>query len=160
MVDRLGHYWFALYLTAAIALAELTVSTLVAANLADVRTFAYRAAAALAIAFGLWVHSHAARYLGALWFLISAWMMVWALVSRDNIVFSFALVCILVLIALCATTACTLLLSRQFAQAFRRRRETEPAYKRTLRAAAHIAIIALIVVATAIEMYGAPDSRP
>jgi hypothetical protein len=158
MVDRIGYYWFALYLTAAIALAEFMVLVVVSANLADVRTFAYRAVAALAIAFGLWVHSNAARYLGALWFLISAWMMIWALVSRDNIVFSFALLCILVLVALSVTTACILLVSRQFAEEFRGRRETESRYKRTLRTAAHIAVIALIVIATAIEIYVPPRS--
>jgi hypothetical protein len=157
MIQRIGYYWLALYLTAAIALAEFVVLTLVSANWADVRTFAYRAVAALAIAFGLWVHSNVARYLGALWFLISAWMMIWALASRDNIVFSFALVCILVLIGLSVTTACILLVSRPFAEEFRGRRESESRYKRTLRTAAHIAVIALVVVATAIEMYGVPD---
>jgi hypothetical protein len=160
MVNRIGYYWTALYLTAAIALAECMALILVSANLADVRTFAYRAVAALAIAFGLWVHSHAARYLGALWFLISAWMMIWALVSRDTIVFSFALVCIVALVGLSVTTACILLVSRQFAEEFRGRRETESRYKRTLRTAAHIAVVALVVIATVIEIYAVPDSRP
>jgi hypothetical protein len=160
MVNRIGHYWLAIYLTAAIALAEFMVLSLVSSNWADVRTFAYRGVAALAIAFGLWVHSNAARYLGALWFLISAGMMTWALASRDTIVFSFALVCILALVGLSIITACILLASRQFAQEFRGHRETEPRYKRSLRTAAHIAVVALVVVATVIDIYRVPDSRP
>jgi hypothetical protein len=152
MVKRLGYYWFALSLTGAIALAEFMVLTLVSSNWQDVRTFAHRIVAVLAIAFGLWVHSYVARYLGALWFLMSTGTIIWALVSQP-LVFSFALVCILVLIGLNLSAAGVLLLSRPFADEFRHRRETEPRYKRTLRLAAHVAVIAMVVIATAMDVY-------
>jgi hypothetical protein len=154
MVKSTGYYRLGLYLTSAIALSEfvlflyLVSFSFEAANRATIRVIA-----ALAIVFGLWVLSNVARYVGAIWFLISVGSVIWPLVASDKIVFGAGLIWALVVGALSLTASWLLLLSKQFGNEFAYQRETQPKYKRTLRAVAIVVVVVLAIVATANDIY-------
>jgi hypothetical protein len=153
MLKRIGYYRSALYLASAIVVAELAFVYSATRTFFILGVFADRVLIALAIVLGLWLHSNAVRYLGALWFVVTVGAIVWPLFANEKVVFSVAVVCMLVLAVLCLMAAYILLLSRQFAEEFRHQRETEPEYKATLRKTALIVILAAVVVLTAIDTY-------
>jgi hypothetical protein len=153
MLKRVGYYRSALYVASAIVVAELAFVFSATRTFSILGVFADRVLIALVIVLGLWLHSNAVRYLGALWFVVTVGAVVWPLFANEKVVFSVAVVCMLVLAVLCLMAAYILLLSRPFAEEFRHQRETEPEYKATLRKTALIVILAAVVVLTAIDIY-------
>lgn len=149
------HYRLALYLSASITVAELLLFFYVftfggyeAASRAVVRV-----AVPLVILFGLWVTSGAARYIGAVWFLIVAASTIWPLFMGGPIVLWYPVAWGVIVGALSLVAVWLLALSKQFSTEFARQREVEPAYKKTLRRLAIVAIVLAALIATANDIY-------
>jgi hypothetical protein len=105
----------------------------------------------VAVLFGVWLYSDLVRVLGGLWLLVSAGLLTEALVLNFDtdpvITIWFILACLLRL-----ACAWILLFSTEFASELGALRETQPAYKRTLR---KLAIEALTIAAVAAIAAGA-----
>jgi hypothetical protein len=159
MLKRIGYYRSALVLASAIALIEVLFWYVLSGYVTSA-ALNHRVFVSFAIVFGLWVHSNPARYLGAIWFLATAGFVVWGFGRTGTITFSFGQICTFVSAALGLTAAWILLLSRQFADEFRNRRETEPDYKASLRNTVYIAAIAAVVILIAIDFFHFLRSHP
>lgn len=153
--ERRGAYWQALYLTSAISLIHAAFfAYLLVFNVAAVeRKMLFYLAVALAVLFGIWIGSNLARYVGAIFFLISFGGVILGLFLTDRFPSGPGLVWLIVMGALSLAAAWLLLLSRRFAQEFAEVRRTLPGYKRTLRGIAVAAVVTVALVATARDIY-------
>src|SRR3954454_13755247 len=104
-----NYYQLTLYLIAAIALAGLVWFLHVSAFGSEAAKGAVVfVALPLAILFGLWLGSNFARYIGALWFLVSVGAVIWPIATTGKITFSFGAAWVVLLGAL-SLSACWLL---------------------------------------------------
>jgi hypothetical protein len=141
-----SHYIPTLLLLAAICLVDLSLPlyvTLVHRSTAGATID--RLGISVVILFGVWIHSDLVRVLGGLWLLVSALLLTEALALNfgiDPVITTwFILACLL-------RFACSwiLLFSTEFSHEIGELRETQPAYKRTLR---KLALDALTIAAVA-----------
>ena len=89
--ENFGTYKFALYLVAGLALSEVFLGWYLVFQ--DYGRISYiRILLTTAVLIGLWVQSHAARYLGAMWFLVSLGVLIWMLFAAHKVAFNFAAV--------------------------------------------------------------------
>jgi hypothetical protein len=142
-----GGYKSALFLVAIVALIEAIFSFyFTPGNLSLVGV-------TLVFLFGLWVQNKAARYLGAVWFLVLAGLMVWPLFTTGTVIFSPGLILLFIWAALCLVVAYILVFSKTFAAEFLHERETQPKYKRNLAKAFIIIVILIVVILTLNDIY-------
>jgi hypothetical protein len=149
-----SYYRLALYLTTAIALTWLVLFLyLLSFSFEAANRAVIFVALPLAVLCGLWLGSNLARYVGAVWFLVSVGAVMWPLVMGDKIVFWPGVVWGVVLGALSLSAFWLLVLSKRFASEFAYQRETLPPWKRMLRRIALGVIIVAAVIATANDIY-------
>jgi len=153
MGERISHYKSALYLMFALVVTELVLYLYLFYFSSDVANRAtIRVLAALLVLLGLWLLSRITRYLGAVWLLFSAGVVVWQMFSIGRIVFVPALVWGIVLAAFSVALCWLLLFSKQFGIEFSERRRTEPRYKAMMRRTATAIVVLAAILATAIDI--------
>jgi hypothetical protein len=81
-----------------------------------------------AVLTGLWVQSHAARYLGAMWLLVSVGVPTWMLFAAHKVAFNFAAVLVFLSGALSLIASYILLFSKKFRSEFARQEKMQPDY--------------------------------
>ncbi len=151
-----SYYRAALYLCAAIALADATwilFYVIPRLRLPYVEPFTMAFAATVMTAFGLLLRSNLIRYFGGVFMVVWAAALLWPLISAGMAQFSrpgalaiFSYYAVRG--ALSLLTAAILLLSKQFAYEFAKLRESAPKYIRYLRQLLIWAIIAAALFAT------------
>ncbi|HLG81695.1 MAG TPA: hypothetical protein VKY22_11815 [Bradyrhizobium sp.] len=139
LVMRIGPYRWALLFMAAICLIHLTVALYVVLvqHGTAVSTF-FRLGVSSAVLFGIWVQSNLARLVGGLWLLVLLFcfltpLIFWPTVSdlgRASPLFEALYVLGLLL---CAPCYWLLLCSRDFEKEYCELRQTQPAYKTSLK---------------------------
>ena len=140
-------YRLALYLT--LVLAAVNVAFLLyAAHMRSIPThsIAIYASGALILAFGLWVQSKIARYLGAIFCFGCAAAVAWPIFVGDRIVMSLGLLWIISMGVLSLVIGCLLIFSKTFSKEFSFERTNQPRYKAHLRNG----VIALLAIAAAV----------
>jgi hypothetical protein len=106
-------YMFALYLVAGLALSEVFLGWYLVSQ--DYGRVSYiRILLTTAVLTGLWVQSHAARYLGAMWLLVSVGVLIWMLFAAHKVAFNFAAVLVFLSGALSLIASYILLFSKKF----------------------------------------------
>ena len=157
MQGNLNHYRTALYLSIVVALTNCIVCGLsVFLRPPAIRDAIGLCVLSLAIPAGLWLGSNFVRFAGAVFLLLWGGVLLWPWISSGAelppgrlplaLVFGFSA-------ALSLVTATILLLSRKFSAEFAEERKRQPKYKSYLRRGLLAAIIAAVVIATAIELY-------
>jgi hypothetical protein len=86
--------------------------------------------------FGLWVQSDIARYLGAVWLLISVGTIVWSLFTAGKVILGLPTILVFLSGAL-SLIASYMLFSKRFAAEFLHQQKTQPKYKGTLKSIHH-----------------------
>lgn len=160
-LSQLSYYRLSLYLTALAASAEFVLLIyLMSSDNSDVASKAIiRVSVPLAILFGLWALSNIARYLGAIWFLVSAASVLWPLFTNEPIVFIPGLIWGLVVAVVSLVTFWILVFSKQFGNEFAERQDVQPRYKKALRKTAIVVIVVSAIAATANDIYQSALSR-
>jgi hypothetical protein len=115
-------------------------------------SLAIYAGIALTLAFGLWVQSKIARYLGALLCWVSAAAVAWPIVSGNKPVLSIGLVWVISLGLLSVAIGYVLLFSKTFATEFSYERANQPRYKALLRNGVLVVLGIAAMIATAIDI--------
>jgi hypothetical protein len=145
-------YMFALYLVAGLALSEVFLGWYLVSQ--DYGRVSYiRILLTTAVLTGLWVQSHAARYLGAMWLLVSVGVLIWMLFAAHKVAFNFAAVLVFLSGALSLIASYILLFSKKFRSEFARQEKMQPDYKRDLRRALIALVILVFVVAIINDIY-------
>jgi len=143
---------FALYLVAGLALSEVFLGWYLVSQ--DYGRVSYiRILLTTAVLTGLWVQSHAARYLGAMWLLVSVGVLIWMLFAAHKVAFNFAAVLVFLSGALSLIASYVLLFSKKFRSEFARQEKMQPDYKRDLRRALIALVILVFVVAIINDIY-------
>jgi hypothetical protein len=138
-------YKFTLYLIGGLALSEVFLGWyLVSQDYGRVSHI--RVLLTTAVLIGLWLQSHAARYLGAIWLLLSVGVLIWMLFAV-KVAFNFAAVLVFLSGALSLIASYILLFSKKFRSEFARLEQMQPDYKRVLRRALIALVISVFVVA-------------
>jgi hypothetical protein len=106
-----------------------------------------------AVLIGLWVQSHAARYFGAIWLLLSVTVLIWMLFAAHKVAFNFAALLTFVCGGLSFVASYILLFSKKFKVEYARQEELQPHYKRMLRRGLIALVILLFVVAILHDIY-------
>jgi hypothetical protein len=106
-----------------------------------------------AVLIGLWVQSHAARYFGAIWLLLSVTVLIWMLFAAHKVAFNFAALLTFVCGGLSFVASYILLFSKKFKVEYARQEELQPHYKRMLRRGRIALVILLFVVAILHDIY-------
>jgi hypothetical protein len=150
--ENLRTYMFALYLVAGLALLEVFLGWYLVSQ--DYGRVSYiRILLTTAVLIGLWVQSHAARYLGAMWLLVSVGVLIWMLFAAHKVAFNFAAVLVFLSGALSLIASYILLFSKKFISEFARQEKLQPDYKRDLRRALIALVILVFVVAIINDIY-------
>jgi hypothetical protein len=150
--ENFSTYMFALYLVAGLALSEVFLGWYLVSQ--DYGRVSYiRILLTTAVLTGLWVQSHAARYLGAMWLLVSVGVLIWMLFAAHKVAFNFAAVLVFLSGALSLTASYILLFSKKFRSEFARQEKMQPDYKRDLRRALIALVILVFVVAIINDIY-------
>ena len=144
-------YKSALYLVAVIALIEFILFVDLASHNLKSATF-LRVAITLLLLFGLWVQSDVARYLGAVWLLISVGTIIWPLLTVNKVIFSFATILVFVSGALNLLVS-YILLTKRFTTEFVHQQNTQPKYKGALKRAFIVVLILAVVFVTLNDVY-------
>jgi hypothetical protein len=143
--ENFSTYKFTLYLIGGLALSEVFLGWyLVSQDYGRVSHI--RILLTTAVLIGLWLQSHAARYLGALWLLASVGVLIWMLFAAHKVAFNFAALLFLSG-ALSLIASYILLFSSKFRSEFARLEKMQPDYKRVLRRALIALVISVFVVA-------------
>jgi len=151
-VKHMSYYNLALYLATALVATQLVGLLYVASVSFDAaKGVVPGGVLALAILFGVWGLSNAARYLGAIWLLILAGVFIWYLFKIGKVVLLAPFVWGLVLVVISLALCWLLLLSKQFEHEFAERRLTELRSKRILRNVA-LGLVLVAITASAISM--------
>jgi hypothetical protein len=116
-------------------------------------SMALHVAIAMTIAFGLWVQSKIARYLGAVLLLIFAASAIWLPFSDHKIVWNIVLAWTFSMGALSLIIAGILLFSKTFANEFADERKKQAGYKKVLRNAFAILLLIAAAAATLNDIY-------
>jgi hypothetical protein len=139
-------YKFTLYLIGGLALSEVFLGWyLVSQDYGRVSHI--RVLLTTAVLIGLWLQSHAARCLGAIWLLLSVGVLIWMLFAAHKVAFNFAAVLVFLTGALSLIASYILLFSKKFRSEFARLEQMQPDYKRVLRRALIALVISVFVVA-------------
>jgi hypothetical protein len=150
--ENFGTYKFALYLVAGLTLSEVFLGWYLVFQ--DYGRISYiRILLTTAVLIGLWVQSHAARYLGAMWLLVSLGVLIWMLFAAHKVAFNFAAVLVFLSGALSLIASYILLFSKKFRSEFARQGKMQPDYKHVLRRALVALVISLFVVAIMNDIY-------
>jgi len=150
--ENFSTYMFALYLVAGLALSEVFLGWYLVSQ--DYGRVSYiRILLTTAVLTGLWVQSHAARYLGAMWLLVSVGVLIWMLFAAHKVAFNFAAVLVFLSGALSLIASYVLLFSKKFRSEFARQEKMQPDYKRDLRRALIALVILVFVVAIINDIY-------
>jgi hypothetical protein len=150
--ENFSTYMFALYLVAGLALSEVFLGWYLVSQ--DYGRVSYiRILLTTAVLTGLWVQSHAARYLGAMWLLVSVGVLIWMLFAAHKVAFNFAAVLVFLSGALSLIASYILLFSKKFRSEFARQEKMQPDYKRDLRRALIALVILVFVVAIINDIY-------
>jgi hypothetical protein len=150
--ENFSTYMFALYLVAGLALSEVFLGWYLVSQ--DYGRVSYiRILLTTAVLTGLWVQSHAARYLGAMWLLVSVGVLIWMLFEAHKVAFNFAAVLVFLSGALSLIASYILLFSKKFRSEFARQEKMQPDYKRDLRRALIALVILVFVVAIINDIY-------
>jgi len=144
-------YKSALYLVAVIALIEFILFVDLASHNLKSATF-LRVAITLLLLFGLWVQSDVARYLGAVWLLISVGTIIWPLLTVNKVIFSFPTILVFVSGALNLLVS-YILLTKRFTTEFVHQQNTQPKYKGALKRAFIVVLILAVVFVTLNDVY-------
>ncbi len=149
MFERFG-YKSVLYLSAVIAVVHCSFFMyLIAYSSSIANRVAIYVVAALAILIGLWLLSKTARYVGALFYGLSAVAVAYPLLSSiKTVVIGVGTVWSVTMGVLSLATAFILILSKSFAKEFQAEREKRPIYKKYLLTAFTILIVLGAVAAT------------
>ena len=144
--ENFSTYKFALYLVAGLALSEVFLGWYLVSQ--DYGRVSYiRILLTTAVLIGLWLQSHAARYLGAMWLLVSVGVLIWMLFAAHKVAFNFAAVLVFLSGALSLIASYILLFSKKFKSEFACLEKMQPDYKRVLRRALIALVISVFVVA-------------
>src|SRR5262245_45050055 len=135
-------YKLALSLVAGLALSEVFLGWYLV-SLDYGRVSYIRILLTTAVLIGLWLQSHAARYLGAMWLSLSVGVLIWMLFAVHKVAFNFAAFLVFLYVAL------SLIASYKFA----RLEQMQPDYKRVLRRALIALVISVFVIAIINDIY-------
>jgi hypothetical protein len=150
--ESFNTYKFALSLVAGLILFEIFLGWYLVSQ--DYGRASYiRILLPIAVLIGLWVQSHAARLLGAIWLLLSVTVLIWMLFAAHKIAFNFAALLVFVCGGLSLVASYILLFSRKFKAECARLEKIQPHYKRILRRALIALVISLFVVAMFHDIY-------
>jgi hypothetical protein len=145
--EKFNTYYLALFLVSGLALLEVFLGWYLVSY--DFGRFSYiRILLTIAVLIGLWVQSHAARYIGAIWLLLSVSVLIWMLFAAHKVAFNFAAFLVFLSAALSVIASYILLFSRKFKSEFGRQEQMQQDYKRVLRKALTALVILLFVVAS------------
>jgi hypothetical protein len=135
MVNKASYYNSALWITSLLTLTELVLFSYVASINFEraVQAVAIRVFIPPAILFGIWLQSNIARYLGAIWLLISAGSVIWSLFSIEPVASIWWVIWAFAVVALSLVLTYILVFSKKFAEEFASLREKQPQYKRVLK---------------------------
>ena len=144
--ENFSTYKFALYLVAGLVLSEVFLGWYLVSQ--DYGRVSYiRILLTTAVLIGLWLQSRAARYLGAMWLLVSVGVLIWMLFATHKVVFNFSAVLVFLVGTLSLIAAYILLFSKKFRSEFARLEKIQPDYKRVLRRALTALVISVFVIA-------------
>jgi hypothetical protein len=144
--ENFSTYKFALYLVAGLVLSEVFLGWYLVSQ--DYGRVSYiRILLTTAVLIGLWLQSRAARYLGAMWLLVSVGVLIWMLFATHKVVFNFSAVLVFLVGTLSLIAAYILLFSKKFRSEFARLEKMQPDYKRVLRRALTALVISVFVIA-------------
>ena len=150
--ENFSTYKFALYLVAGLALSEVFLGWYLVSQ--DYGRVSYiRILLTTAVLIGLWLQSHAARYLGAMWLLVSVGVLIWMLFAAHKVAFNFAAVLVFLSNVLSLIAAYILLFSKKFKSEFERLEKMQPYYKQGLSRALIALVISVFVVAIINDIY-------
>jgi hypothetical protein len=143
VINKASHYTMALWIALLVTLTELVIFLYVAFINFEraLQASAIRVLIPLALLLGIWLQSNIARYLGAIWLLISAGFVIWPLFSSTAGDWRWVLWAF-VLVALSLVLAYILVGSKKFAEEFASLREKQPQYKKALKRLLAIVLIA------------------
>jgi hypothetical protein len=144
--ENFSTYKFALYLVAGLALSEVFLGWYLVSQ--DYGRVSYiRILLTTAVLIGLWLQSHAARHLGAMWLLVSVAVLIWMLFAAHKVAFNFSAVLGFLSGAISVIASYILLFSKKFRSEFARLEKMQPDYKRVLRKALIALVICVFVIA-------------
>jgi hypothetical protein len=144
--ENFSTYKFALYLVGGLALSEVFLGWYLVSQ--DYGRVSYiRILLTTAVLIGLWLQSHAARYLGAMWLLVSVAVLIWMLFAAHKVAFNFSAVLVFLSGAISVIASYILLFSKKFRSEFARLEKMQPDYKRVLRRALIALVISVFVIA-------------
>ena len=152
MLDKLGGYRTALYLSIVVALANCALWGIVLPYRAKDSTGAVIwCAISLLIPLGIWLQNGFIRYAGAAFLILAGGSLIWPLVSSGAAAVTRpALFAAFVIIgALNLLTAGVLLFSKKFGAEFAEEGKRQPGYKRYVKWSVAVAVIGGMVIATA-----------
>jgi hypothetical protein len=142
--EKFNTYYLALFLVSGLALLEVFWGVSY-----DFGRFSYiRILLTIAVLIGLWVQSHAARYIGAIWLLLSVGVLIWMLFAAHKVAFNLAAFLVFLSVGLSVIASYILLFSKKFKSEFVRQEKMQQDYKRVLRKALTALVILLFVVAS------------
>jgi hypothetical protein len=143
--EKFSTYEFTLCLVAGLTLSEALLGWYLVSQ--DYGRVSYiRILLTTAVLIGLWLQSHAARYFGAIWLLVSVGVLIWMLFAAHKVAFNFAAVLVFLSGALSLIASYILLFSRKFRSEFERLEKMQPDYKRVLRRALIALVISVFVI--------------
>src|SRR5215475_430866 len=145
--EKFSTYYLALFLIAGLVLLEFFLGWYLVFQ--EYGRFSFvRILLTMAVLIGLLVQSHAARYLGAIWLLMSVSVLIWFLFAAQNIALNFAAFLVFLVAALSVIASYVLLFSKNFKSEFTRQEKRQPDYKRILRKGLTALVILLFIVAS------------
>jgi hypothetical protein len=150
--ESFNTYYFAMSLVAGLILFEVFLGWYLVSQ--DYGRVSYiRILLTIAVLIGLWAQSHAARYLGAIWLLLSVTVLIWMLFAAHKVALNFAALLAFVCGGLSFVASYILLFSKKFKAEYARQEKLQPHYKRTLRRGLIALVILLFVVAILHDIY-------
>jgi hypothetical protein len=145
--EKFGTYYLALCLIAGLVLLECFLGWYLVFQ--EYGKFSFvRILLTMAILIGLWVQSHAARYLGSIWLLFSVGVLIWFLFTSQNVALNFAAFLVFLVAALSVISSYIILFSKHFRSEFARQEKRQPDYKRVLSKTLSALVILLFIVAS------------
>jgi len=160
LVKRIGPYRWALLFMATICLIQLTVALYVVLVRHGTATGTFfRLGVSTAVLFGIWVQSNLARPIGALWLLVLCFAFLlplefWPAVSDLGALSPLFQALYVLGLLLCVPCYWLLSGSQGFQAEYERLRETQPAFKASLREWAERAIFAALVMFVFDKLFG------
>jgi hypothetical protein len=154
LLEKLGHYRSALYLSIVVALANCALwGVILPYRLGVIPSGAIAfSIVSLLIPFGLWLQSVFISSAGTLFMVLVAGALIWPLLSSGFATHQPLLAVVYVIVAALNLLTAGMLFSKKFRTEFAEERNRQPAYKRYLKWSVLIAVIGAIVIATFIDI--------